>query len=152
MVRRNRREGQDSAPGRQRQARAIKLLVSLAARPELPEIDSGELGSRNWTVSKQWAGLLVAMAKPVSAPLAELLGRSWPPDHEALRGLPSRSERLCELLADVDRAALELSRRIDKAEAASKSRRPRPAPNDPDSRAEAARAELRALGIEVTTP
>ena len=55
------------------------------------------------------------MAEPYSAPLAELLGRSYPPDADALRGQPSRSERLDRLLREtIDRAALSLERYVER--------------------------------------
>jgi hypothetical protein len=119
-----------------RRAAAIRLLVDLAQRPALPDIGPDELESG------QWATALIAMAQPYSGPLSELLARSRPPGAPQLRGLVSRSERLCDLLREVDLAAHELSARIEKAEAAAAKRKTTPQ----QTRAEVARAELRALG------
>lgn len=119
--------------------KAMRTICDLAQRPALPEITDGML------TSGSWAALLVSMAAPSAEPLAALLARSWPPDHEALRGRPSRSERLNDLLrTTIDRAALTLQRRLGRAESAP------PAPLRPTEvdRTEQARAELAAMGVE----
>lgn len=123
-------------PGSRR--KAVRTLCDLAQRPALPEITDGML------TSGSWAALLTSMAGPSVGPLAALLARSWPPDHEALRGRPSRSERLNELVRNtIDRAALALERRLDWAESAPPARlRPTEA-----ERTEQARAELAAMGV-----
>ena len=121
-----------------RRAAAIRLLVDLAQRPTLPGIVAEQL------ISGSWAAVLVAMADPYTAPLAELLGRARLPDDPQLRGLISRSEKLLDLLREIDTAALELSRQLDRAAAASP-RREAPAPEQ--IRADAARAQLRELGV-----
>lgn len=120
--------------------KAVRTLCDLAQRPALPEITDGML------TSGSWAALLVSMAGPSVDPLAELLSRAWPPDHEALRGRPSRSERLNELLRNmIDRAALALQRRLDWVESAP----PAPARPTETDRTEQARAELAAMGVQL---
>ncbi|WP_067789029.1 hypothetical protein [Mycobacterium sp. 852014-52450_SCH5900713] len=120
--------------------KAVRTLCDLAQRPALPEITDDAL------TSGTWAAALVSMAAPSTEPLAELLSRAWPPDHEALRGLPSRSERLNELLRNtIDRAALALERRLDWVESAP----PAPARLTETARTEQARAELAAMGVEL---
>ncbi|MBI3213151.1 MAG: hypothetical protein HYZ38_04965 [Mycobacterium sp.] len=114
---------------------AIKHLVDLTPRPTAPDIGLDEI------TAGRWAAALVAMAKPYSRPLAELLGRSRPPGHPDLRMLASRSERLCGLLREVDSAARQLEIRIDKAAAAERKTPPTPA--------ETKRAELRAMGFDL---
>jgi hypothetical protein len=118
---------------------AMTTLVDLAQRPALPEITNAALADRSW------AARLIEMAAPSTEPLAALLSRSWPPNAEALRGRPSRSERLTERLRAVDRAALALQRRLDWAESLP------PAPLRPTeaARTEQARAELAAMGVEL---
>jgi hypothetical protein len=125
-----------------RRTAAIRLMVDLAQRPDAPEIGPDQL------VSGSWAASLIEMTQPHSAALADLLDRARPPGDPQLRGVASRSERLCDLLGEsVDYAARELSARIERAEGAATKRLR--TPNDPNGRAEAARAQLRELGIEV---
>ncbi|MCV7377941.1 hypothetical protein BST11_21015 [Mycobacterium alsense] len=119
---------------------AVRRLCDLAQRPALPEITDAALADGSW------AAQLITMATPSARPLADLLSRSWPPNHEVLRGKRSRSERLTELLRNtVDRAALVLERRLDWAESAPPARL-RPTEAD---RAAQARAELAAMGVEL---
>lgn len=123
-----------------RRAAAIRLLVDLAPRPPAPEVTPENLASG------RWSNTLVEMAQPYTAPLADLLGRSYAPNHPALRGSMSRSERLCDLLREVDSAARQLELRIETAERAKPptSR----TPHDQTRSADVARAELRKMGIE----
>lgn len=117
---------------------AIRLLVNLAPRPLTPHIGEDSL------TTGSWATTLVELAQPYSDPLADLLARSRPPGDPNLRAVASRSERLCDLLREVDTAARQLEIRIEKAEQAA--HRSTLAALTPD---EAKRAELRRLGIEV---
>lgn len=111
--------------------RAIQLLVDTAPRPALPSIHDDDIAAGIWP------DVLVAMAAEVDAELSALLARAYPPEHPALRGRPSRSERLSTLLSQtVDRAASALDRR------ASRVADWVPAPPTPDPV-----AELRALGF-----
>lgn len=113
---------------------AVTTLVDLAPRPALPDISETSI------LDGSWAAAVTAMADTVDAPLAALLGKSFPPNANELRGQLSRSERLDRLLREtVDRAALALDRAIDRAES-----QPSRTPTTTDPR-----AELAALGINV---
>ncbi|OBI78913.1 hypothetical protein A5664_17060 [Mycolicibacterium fortuitum] len=116
---------------------AVRLLVDLAQRPVLPEIGAEQVASGSW------AAALVEMAQPYTGPLSDLLARSRPPGDSELRGLASRSERLCDLLRELDTATRQLQIRIGKAEGAAR-RRP-----TQQSRADAARSQLRDLGVNI---
>lgn len=118
---------------------AVRHLTDLAPRPPAPKVGADELASGSWATA------LVEMARPYSGPLADLLRRSRPPGDPNLRASASRSERLCDLLREVDTAARQLEIRIEKAEQAAHRRGPA-APLTPE---QAKRAELRRLGIEV---
>lgn len=120
-------------PGKRRNA--ITAFCDLATRPALPEVTDEALASG------AWAGELVSMAEGHDAAFSELLSRAYPPEAEGLRGQVSRSERLDRLLRDtIDRAALALTRRLDRDETGY--RRP-----TAQTKADQARAELAALGI-----
>lgn len=119
---------------------AIQHLMDIAPRPGEPSIGPEDISSG------RWADALVELAQPYTAPLADLLARSLPPGAPELRGAVSRSERLCDLLREVDTAARQLEIRIEKAEQASQRRPPR------QTRAEAARTALHKMGIEVPAP
>lgn len=119
-------------------AAALRHVADLHPRPPAPEIAPEHFASG------QWATTLVDLVRPYSAPLADLLHRAKPPNDPTLRGAVSRSERLCDLLLEVDSAARQVEIRIDRAEQSRPSRTL--APND---RAAQARAELQKLGIEV---
>ncbi|KZS70062.1 hypothetical protein A4G26_25820 [Mycobacterium kansasii] len=114
---------------------AMTTICDLAPRPALPEITDEMIADGTW------AAALVEMVTSVDRPLADLLARAFPPGAPALRGQPSRSDRLDNLLREtVDRAALSLERALDTAEkqtAVLTAAKPDP------------RAELSALGIEV---
>ncbi|MGE0216506.1 hypothetical protein [Mycolicibacterium sp.] len=121
-------------PGKRKYA--MTTLIDLAARPALPDITDAMI------LDGSWVAALVAMVAPVDAALSDLLARAFPPGAPALRGQPSRSDRLDALLREtVDRAALSLQRAVDAAERAAASTAPTVRP-DP-------RAELAALGIDV---
>lgn len=68
-----------------------------------------------------------------------------------LRGLDSRSDKLVQLLLEVDHAARQLEHRIDKAETAAAKHRTRPQ-TARATRADTARDALRTMGIEVPAP
>jgi hypothetical protein len=119
-------------------AQAVRLLVDLTQRPELPNIGSDELASGIWATH------LIEMSQTCSGELAGLLARARPPGDPQLRGVTSRSERLCDMLRDVDTAARQLEIRIDRAEAAAAKRR-----QSTNSRAQTKRAQLRELGVAI---
>jgi hypothetical protein len=123
-----------------RRSAAVRLMVDLAKRPALPFVGTEELASGSWSTA------LVSMSEAYSPRLADLLGRSLPPGSVELRGLDSRSEKLVDKLRPIDTAARELSRLLDRAEAAPRRRKPRATPEEAR---EAARAELRAMGIDI---
>ena len=128
-------------------AAAVKNLVTLAPRPREPVIEPADL------VSGQWVQTLVDLAAPFDHRLADLLGRAHPPGDERLRGRVSRSDKLVELLREVDHAARQLDLRIDTAERGAATRRTTAAaaagaPPAAVSRADAARNALRDMGIE----
>lgn len=133
-------------PGKRRYA--MTTLMDLAQRPPLPEITDKAL------TNARWAGQLIALAdgtdaarqQPVSDSLADLLAHAYPPGAPALRGQASRSERLARLLGQtLDRAALELERRLDSADAEGH----REHAKDNQTDAERARAELEKLGVQL---
>ncbi|WP_333895135.1 hypothetical protein [Mycolicibacterium gadium] len=114
---------------------AMTTLIDLAPRPALPEITDEMIADGSW------AAALVEMAEPINAALSDLLARAFPPGAPALRGQPSRSDRLERLLREtVDRAALSIERALNAA-----AERPA-APTKP---AVDPRAKLAALGIDV---
>lgn len=116
---------------------AITAYCDLAPRPALPEVTDKALASGSW------AAALVAMTEGVDAAFSELLSRSYAPNADGLRGQVSRSERLDRLLRDtIDRAALELERRLDRDHLSNRRQ------NDP-TEAECARAELESLGVQL---
>ncbi|OBB21319.1 hypothetical protein A5761_03050 [Mycolicibacterium setense] len=116
---------------------AMTTLIDLAPRPALLDVTEAMLVDGSWTAA------LIEMAEPVDGPLADLLRRAYPPGAPALRGQLSRSERLETLLRDaLDRPAAELVRRLDRAD------RDTEKPSAV-AKAEAARAELAAMGVEV---
>lgn len=87
--------------------RGIRTLCDLTKRPTVPAITEAGLGTG------RWAGRLARIADPYTDSLAALLAWSYPPDHHALRGAPSRSERLEAALREVDTAAMAIQRRLD---------------------------------------
>lgn len=114
---------------------AMTTLIDLAPRPALPEITDEMIADGSW------AAALIEMVEPVDAALSDLLAKAFPPGAPALRGQPSRSDKLDRLLREtVDRAALSLERAL--AAAAEKQTAVPTAKPDP-------RAELAVLGIEV---
>ncbi|WP_349268968.1 hypothetical protein MPNTM1_04188 [Mycolicibacterium parafortuitum] len=123
---------------------AVRHLVDLARRPAAPKVSAEEIKTTSWATD------LVEMAQPYSAPLADLLARARRPGDPDLRGAESRSERLCDLLREVDTAARQLEIRIEKAERQEQaaSQRRHPASQTRADRREAARNALRDMGIE----
>jgi hypothetical protein len=122
--------------------RAIRLLVDLAAKPSAPEVTADAV------VTGAWATALVELARRYSDDLAGLLSRAYRPAMTPVGGMRSASERLEVVLRELDRSALELSRRLDAAEYRRDERARQPAPSPVDPKAKAA-AELQKLGIEV---
>ncbi|MDP7727625.1 hypothetical protein [Mycobacterium sp. TY813] len=120
-------------PGKRRYA--MTTFIDLQPRPALPDIAAKALASG------AWAGQLIAMADDIDAAFSELLGRSYAPGADGLRGQASRSEQLARLLGrTIDRAALELQRRLDRADADT--------PAKPDQTDDDRRAALAALGVQ----
>lgn len=131
--------------GPEDRGRSIRMMVDLAQRPTAPQILAKHLKADTWV------GLLIELATPYDEPLAALVANAYPPNHIDLRGLPSVAERLTEQLCEVDVAARELGKCCD---AADRFAEQFPAgPPDPaaqaQAEADAARAELARLGIEV---
>lgn len=121
-------------PGKRRYA--VTTLVDLAQRPALPEITDAELEDGSW------AGQLVALADDIDAAFADLLAKAYPPGAPELRGQPSRSEQLARLLGrTIDRAALALTRRLDRDAQANNIQ------TETQTQTDRVRAELAALGI-----
>lgn len=125
---------------------AVRHLMDIAPRPAEPIIEPADL------VSGRWVDALIALAAPFDHRLADLLGRAHPPGHPELRGLDSRSDKLVELLREVDQAARQLELRIERAERSAVKLRAGCRPATPATRAEAARKALSNMGIEVPTP
>lgn len=114
---------------------AMTTLIDLAQRPALPEITDEMITDGSWVAA------LTEMVEPIDGALSDLLTKAFPPGAPALRGQPSRSDKLDGLLREtVDRAALSLERALTTATA--KQNAAPTAKPDP-------RAELAALGIEV---
>ena len=119
-------------------SRAIALLDQARPRPACPEIAADSLSTGTWVDS------LIDHARAVSGALAELLAVARPPG--GLRGRLSASERLEQVLRELDTAALALERRLDRVAAGrarivASSAAPGPAAS--------VAAELAALGIEL---
>lgn len=123
--------------GPDKRPRAIQKLNDLAVRPPLPEVGVDQISTG------AWAAVLTELARPYAAPLAEYLAVATAPGSSALRGQPSVSERLETALRAVDGEVSILRRRLDRAPA------PRRMPTPPPSAADAARAELQALGVDL---
>ncbi len=90
-------------------ARSRQAAADLAVRPAAPAITDAAIISGSWSVA------LTAWVEPYGGDLAALLGRALPPDHPALRGDPSATDRLAKALRVFDGAVLTLQRRIPKA-------------------------------------
>ena len=115
--------------------KAVRALAAFEDRPKPPALLPVE-------VNGAWAELLADMARPYCVPLAQLLGRSLPPEDDRLGGAASVSERLVEALREtVDRAALSCVRWLARKEAT----RPRRAPDPYDEH----RATLAALDVRI---
>lgn len=124
---------------------AVKSLVTLAPRPPEPTICAADI------VSGRWVRVLIDLAAPYDSRLCDLMSRAYPPGDPRLRGLDSRSDKLIQLLLEVDHSARQLEHRIDKAETAAANHRTRP-PTARSTRANTARDALRTMGIEVPAP
>jgi hypothetical protein len=125
-------------------SKALRTIADLAPRPAAPVIN-GATAFRKGT----WAALLVELARPFSVPLADALAAALPPEHTALNGAPSTSERLVNELRELDRAAKLLERSLERR--AFFHRECPPPPPEVDRRTAEARATLAALGVEAPT-
>lgn len=122
----------------EKRAYAVRKLVDLAERPQLPEIADDALASGDWTAT------LVALVEPYSAALSDVLARALPPG--STRGARSASERLEAALRVVDNAATSLERQLDRAER-SRQQQHRESARQTKTNNDI-RAELAALGID----
>ncbi|WP_341267049.1 hypothetical protein [Gordonia malaquae] len=114
--------------------RARRALRALAPRPTRPTLTRDDLAGGSW------AATLADMARPFAEPLADYLGRAVSPDGE-----PSAvSDTVVEALRGIDRAALSLTRRAERAAFY----RRECATSTPRSEADQHRETLRELGIE----
>ena len=87
--------------------RAVRALVDLTPRPRQPQVDGLlEAGT--------WAAALTEHVRPYAAGLADYLAATKPPG--TTRGALSVSERIEASLREVDRAAITLERKLDRAE------------------------------------
>lgn len=91
-------------------------------------------------IAGTWPESLVELARGVSGELAAFLGRAHPSPRD---GSPSASQRVETALREVDRAALSLSRRIERRAADRREFGNRPEPVD------AVAAELAEMGVEL---
>ena len=83
-------------------ARAALAAFTTTAVPEV---------TRQSLIESRWAQPLTDLARPITGPLSGLLGRQV----TDRRGLPSVSDELVDALRGLDRAVLDLDRRIDRA-------------------------------------
>jgi hypothetical protein len=118
--------------------KALRTIADLEPRPPAPVIVDGDLSTG------AWAAALVELARPYSAPLADVLTGALPPDHVALKGAPSTSERLVAELRMLDRAAVALEQRLSQAATYRNASRPSP---KVDRKTQDARATLADLGV-----
>lgn len=116
-------------------ARALLMQRHTAPTPP-PPYRSAQL------ISGVWPELLAMSAEPFTGALAEYLGAAAAPG--TVRGA-SLSERVTQLLAGVDAAAVTLDRRLDHAA----SLRAQLRPGRTDTTAAARDAELRRLGVHL---
>ncbi len=92
----------------QERNRAVRALCDLAERPPSPEITDGMVTSGLWVTA------LGELVGPHAGTLSDLLSRAAAPGTR--RGLLSVSEQLVNALREVDKAALTLTRHLDRAE------------------------------------
>ncbi|MFT4126121.1 MAG: hypothetical protein QM662_07800 [Gordonia sp. (in: high G+C Gram-positive bacteria)] len=111
-------------------SRARAALKTLTKQP-VPEIPRVALSDGSWT------DMLADMAAPLSGPLADLLGRAN----------PSVSDQVVEALRLLDRAALDLDRRVDRTLLFRQQNHHVPARPDDDT--DAARRTLADIGIDM---
>ncbi len=83
-----------------------KAIADLAPRPRLPAILDAAI------LDGSWLAVLVALARPFDAPLADVLGRALPPGDERLRGQQSCSERVEAEVRDLDRLCRYMHGRV----------------------------------------
>lgn len=114
--------------GTEDRGRSITALVDLTPRPAAPEVTADTL------VSGTWPATLVTLAEPYNAALAALLGNA---------ATPNVADRLLAALSEVDRAALALTRRLDRDRVYRANR----TDHHTLSPADRARAELESLGV-----
>ncbi|GAB2671977.1 hypothetical protein GCM10027169_37230 [Gordonia jinhuaensis] len=112
-------------------SRARAALKTLTKQP-VPEISRAALADGSWP------DMLADMSEPLSAPLANLLGRAN----------PSVSDAVVEALRLLDRAVLDLDRRIDRTLLFRSQNPHAPSQSERDD-PEAARATLADLGVQL---
>ncbi|MGC5245566.1 hypothetical protein ACPXB3_01335 [Gordonia sp. DT219] len=112
-------------------SRARAALKTLTKQP-VPEISRAALADGSWP------DMLADMAAPLSGSLADLLGRAN----------PSASDQVVEALRLLDRAVLDLDRRIDRAMLFRSQNPHAPSQSERDD-PEAARRTLADLGIQM---
>ena len=84
-----------------------RAAADLAVKPRLPSINDDQITGGIWVEE------FVLYAGEIAGDLADLLGRTLPPEHPGLRGDPSASERVERALREeFDRAVRDLERRI----------------------------------------
>lgn len=113
----------------------IAALMMLVEYPPTPIIARADV------VSGEWAVILTAHVRPVSASLADLLAHARPTGGRTL----SVSERVIEVLRGLDRAAVDLEKRLDWAASTRTQLARTPATETP---ADQARRVLDALGVQ----
>ncbi|MET9325736.1 hypothetical protein [Tsukamurella sp. NPDC003166] len=118
-----------------RRGRSARLLCDLAERPAPPTITADQVRSG------EWAQVLAQHAAPYADQLADLLAHAAPPG--TLRGRLSASERVERALSEVDQAARNLTRALDRADDYRRQCGPKTPKTDPR------RAELDALMKEL---
>lgn len=125
------------APADRERARAA--LVGLS-KPTAPVI------TREHVLAGTWVAPLIELAAPYSQPLADALGAVA----QTVDGEPSAlSQALTAELRDLDRAVLDLSRRIHRARTY-REQNPRPVDRPHEDELDAHRKTLHELGIEAT--
>ncbi|MGV9827718.1 hypothetical protein [Gordonia sp. NPDC003429] len=111
---------------------ALMMLVEYPPTPVIARVDA---------VSGEWAVILAAHVRPVSASLADLLDHARPTGGRTL----SVSERVIAALRGLDRAAITLEKRLDWAASTRTQLARTPATETP---ADQARRVLDALGVQ----
>lgn len=83
-------------------ARAALRALSTTQPPEI---------TRAALIESRWAQPLTDLARPISGPLSDLLGRQ----SDSRRGLATVSDEVVDALRSLDRTVLDLDRKIDRA-------------------------------------